>query len=197
MDSSSYPSDYSYDIHNTIEKFPKDLESKIELYPTIHSNKSYYNKDHLNKEYLSKICSDKKSKRNAILFDERGGKCLESKLFSKYSNDYSLHKLRPPFVRLLIEDTQLSIKDQYVIIGVRKSLTIKLPKLKSQIPLEEHGKIQHSNAVILISAPREESTIHIIQCASINTINMNKKTLTLKSGRKITLVAYGQTWFTV
>jgi hypothetical protein len=99
-----------------------------------------------------------------------------------------------PKVRLLIQDTRLSSRDEYVVVGVKHSLNIRLPRLKRQIPVEEHNQI-HSAHVISIFAPRTEG-IHTITTSSDNNINLDStKKILLRPGETKTCIAYGKTWF--
>jgi hypothetical protein len=238
--SSSYPSDYSYDIHKIVNHdtiFNNSKEPKVELY-SVHStisdsmqmqtkkkkkrpNANIYEKikiiNYSDKFDNSPINNTNSSMNGKFLpYEKRTSKFLtksktntegfkkekqieeDSQIEKSLLKCKNLHSfIREPFVRLLIEDTLLSLKDQYVVVNVKTPIKIRLPKLKFRIPLEKHGKIHHASSIITISAPREDKVKHIIECFSINTINMEKKYITLSQEQSITLIAYGQTWFTM
>lgn len=172
--SSSYPTDYSYDINhytNPLNLSDHNLNnSDIEFYTLSNANKNNNN----NKKHKKLIKSNKK---------------LSSTSVSHQTLKYSTN------VRILIENTTLSKSDQYVVVPVKNTITIHLPKLKHSVPFEEHGKIKSSPSVINISSPRKDAFTHKIKCYNGNTINIDQKETLLKPHTNIKFVAYGKTWF--
>ena len=83
--------------------------------------------------------------------------------------------------------------DEVIVIKSCRSVTVKLPKLPSKEPKENHCYMSRR---VVIKANTTTMT-HVVEAGCGNTINFKVSKVSLSSNKSITLQSAGNTWVTV